>query len=74
MTAPIAFFRVGSKAVCIQEISHWWVASAAVDGPALCVSMRNGKQVMFDKTDSDSDGFAIEISLIKFIESMECFK
>lgn len=72
MNRPLAFFRVGTKAVCIQEISHWWVAPGAVDGPALCISMRNGKQVTFEKSNEDGDGYAFEKGLIEFIEQVGC--
>ena len=68
MTAPLAFFHIGTKAVNIAEISHWWVAPGAPDGPALCICMRNGKQVNFDKTDGGGDGYSAEKHLLSFID------
>ncbi|KPH62336.1 hypothetical protein [Novosphingobium sp. ST904] len=62
-------YRVGSKAIVIEEISHWWVAPMAIGGPSLCISMRNGKQISLEVTDTPdgSDGYAIEAALIEFI-------
>jgi hypothetical protein len=67
---PITFFRVGTKAVCVEEISHWWVAPGAFSGPELCVVMRNGKQVNFGSDDGAGDGYACEGGLLQFIEKV----
>ncbi|PNU06479.1 hypothetical protein [Novosphingobium guangzhouense] len=64
-------FRVGNKAIVIEEISHWWVAAAAPGGrPKLCFSMRNGKQINFgpDDTSNGDDGHAIEQAFIEFAQ------
>lgn len=68
MRRPLMFFRIGTKAVNLAEISHWWVAPGAFDGPELCIVMRNGKQVGFNKTDGGGDGYSAERHLISFIE------
>lgn len=62
-------FRVGQRAVVLQEISHWWVAEHAASGPELVVVMRNGKQMNFGKDDAPSgdDGHGIELGLVEFI-------
>lgn len=62
-------FRCGSRAVVTEEISHWWIADCALDGPALCISMRNGKQINFGPSDTPdgSDGYAIEKGLLEFL-------
>ncbi|MFC0685592.1 hypothetical protein [Novosphingobium clariflavum] len=62
-------FRVGSTAVVTEEISHWWVADLAIGGPALCISMRNGKQINLgpENAPDGSDGYAIEKGLLEFL-------
>lgn len=66
----IHFFRCGSSAIAIDQISHWWVAPGALGGPALCVSMQNGKQLNLGPEDNQGgdDGYAIEAALVSFIE------
>ena len=66
----IRIFRCCTAAIVLEQISHWWVAAEALDGPALCISMRNGKQINLDATvaPDGSDGYAIERGLIAFIE------
>lgn len=65
MQSPrVALFLVGSKAVNLFEISHYWVAPEGPEGPTLCISMKNGKQINFDQTDGAGDGYAVEKGLI----------
>lgn len=63
-------FLCGDKAVVTEEISHWWIAEDALNGPALCLSMRNGKQINLDRTDAPcgSDGHGIKKGLLDFLE------
>jgi hypothetical protein len=73
MTGPCNFFRHGSNAVCIQEISHWWIADN-YDGPgkaALYISMRNGQQAaFFPKDDNSPKAKEIEADLLACIEQL----
>jgi len=70
MALEMGIFRVGNKAVVVQEIAYWWVAPGAPSGPELCISMRNGKQVNFGSEDApdNSDGYAIEAGLLAFLQ------
>lgn len=73
LSRHLAIFKVGTKAVVIDQISHWWVAPGAFGGPALCISMQNGKQVTLGPEDAPAgeDGYAIEKALVYSIKGME---
>ena len=72
LSRHLAIFKVGTKAVVIDQISHWWVAPGALSGPELCISMRNGKQINLGCEDGPSgeDGYAIEKVLVQTILDM----
>lgn len=69
MQNPLIFFCIGTKGVNLAEISHWWVAPGGSNGPALCISMRNGKQVSFDVEDGGGDGYSAQKHLMSFIDN-----
>lgn len=70
--ADMRFFRCGTRAIAISEVSHWWVAPDAIGGPALCFSMRNGKQINFGPEDFalNSDAYATEEALVTFLQKI----
>ncbi|GEM_PF-6157160 len=70
MPLEMHVFRVGDKAILLQEISHWEVVDRS-DGRVLFVSMRNGGSVSFHGVETPSgfrNAYQIERGLVEFIE------
>lgn len=67
--ATMHVFRCGTKALVLEQVSHWWVVSFGLSGAELIVSMQNGKQITFGVEDTGGDdGYAVEREFIEFVE------
>jgi hypothetical protein len=74
MTHSMNIFRVGNKAIVLEEVSHWWVNANGADSSfaELVVTMRSGRQVTFLRQDAPNgdDAYAIETGLMNTL--MNC--
>lgn len=60
------FFIVDDTGICIEEISSWWIAECAPNGPALVINTVNGKLVHLSKEGQSPR--EIMLKLVEFIE------